>query len=105
MANVLNKSKIVINIHSQGKTSLNYRSFQCMGCETLVLNDFREEGVSLFKDNFIFYNNIEDLMTKIDYFIENEEQYKLITKALRKDVEKNHSHLSGVKKIQEICKF
>ena len=39
MANAINDSKIVYNINAQGISSLNYRTFQTMACERLLISD------------------------------------------------------------------
>ena len=93
MSKVINKSKIVFNYNAQGAGSLNYRTYQVMACEKLLLSDYRKEGEELFSpgENFVMFSSFDDLCLKIDYFLNNEEEYKRIVHAGREVVEKNHS--------------
>lgn len=104
MADAINASKIVINFNQQGVSSLNYRTIQSMACERLVLNDYRNEGVELFGDNFVYYSGVSDLIEKIRLYTENRQMYYLKTKNLRKYIESDFSHISGAQKIiGKIC--
>ena len=78
MAKAINRSKIVINMHSQGVSSLNYRTIQTVACKTLMLTDFREE-LDLFGGNIPFYVSFSDLIDKINYYLDNEKAYKYVT--------------------------
>ena len=77
MAEVINKSKIVINMNSQGMSSLNYRTIQTIACKTLMISDFRAE-LDLFSGNIPFYVNFDDLIEKINYYLNNEKAYDYI---------------------------
>jgi spore maturation protein CgeB len=93
MAVEINKTKIVFNFNAQALGALNYRTFQVIACEKLLLSDYREEAKELFSigENFVCFNTIADLEEKINYYLNNENEYKKITKAGRKIVEKNYS--------------
>ena len=49
-------------MHSQGVSSLNYRTFQVMACEKLLLCDYREEIDSLFNNKG--FSTISKVFTK-----------------------------------------
>ncbi len=102
MADTINKAKIVINFNEQGMGSLNYRTIQTMACERLLLGDFREEGLKFFGENYIYYEDVEDLIKKIDFYLKNEEIAKKIAKNTRKIIEEQFSHRAGVQKILDI---
>ncbi|MBQ3311540.1 glycosyltransferase [bacterium] len=74
MAQAINKAKIVINMNSQGISSLNYRTIQTVACKTLLISDFREE-LDLFSGNLPFYVNSADLVEKINYYLNNQKAY------------------------------
>lgn len=88
MAVVLNKAKIVFNMNSQGVSSLNYRTIQTIACKTLMISDFREE-INLFKGDLPFYINIQDLVDKINYYLDNEKAYEYTTNKCYETVSKH----------------
>ncbi len=77
MAQAINRSKIVINMNSQGISSLNYRTIQTAACKTLLLSDFRAE-LDLFSGNMPFYVDFSDLVEKINYYLTNEKAYEYV---------------------------
>lgn len=101
MSKVLNQSKIVINFNEQGISSINYRTIQSMACQTLIISDYREDGIDYFGKNFIYYKNFNDMVDKVSYFLQNNKQRNYIEEELRKIIEKDFSHIAGAKKIQE----
>ena len=78
MAKAINNSKIVFNMHSQGISSLNYRTFQTVACKRLMISDYREE-LALFDGHMPFYEDFSDLIFKIESYLEDKEAYKLVT--------------------------
>ena len=78
MARAINNSKIVFNMHSQGLSSLNYRTFQTAACKRLMISDYRDE-LSLFKGFMPFYEDMSDLIFKIESYLDDKEAYALIT--------------------------
>lgn len=75
MAKALNQAKIVFNINAQGISSLNYRTFQAAACKTLVISDYRTECGQLFQGKMPYYADFEDLVSKIKYFLQNQNAY------------------------------
>lgn len=103
MATALNKAKIVFNMNSQGISSLNYRTIQTMACKTLMITDFREE-INLFRGNLPFYINFEDLIEKINYYLQNKKAYEY---TVNKCYEITSEHLNSkvcTKQILDIVK-
>ena len=78
MARAINNTKIVFNMHSQGLSSLNYRTFQTAACKRLMISDYRDE-LSLFKGFMPFYEDMSDLIFKIESYLDDKEAYSLIT--------------------------
>lgn len=84
MAMALNKSKIVINFNSQGISSLNYRTFQTLACQTLLISDERDE-LDLFNNIIPMYKSLDDLKVKIKFYLNNDNSqvikkcYEIIT--------------------------
>ena len=78
MAIAINNSKIVFNMHSQGISSLNYRTFQTIACKRLMISDYREE-LALFDGQLPFYEDFSDLIFKIESYLEDKEAYNRVT--------------------------
>lgn len=106
MAKAINNAKIVINMHSQGESSLNYRTFQVMACQKLLISDYRAEITSLFNDNgLIIYKNIEDLKLKINHYLYNEIDYNEVIKNARARICEKHNAKLCVKKMIEFTQI
>ena len=103
MARAINKSKIVFNMHSQGLSSLNYRTFQTAACSRLMISDYREE-LSLFDGYMPFYEDMSDLIFKIENYLEDKDAYSTITKACENIVRQNHNSKDSVDYILDIVK-
>lgn len=78
MARAINNAKIVFNMHSQGLSSLNYRAFQTVACKRLMISDYRDE-LALFEGYMPYYEDMSDLIFKIESYLEDEDAYKTIT--------------------------
>ena len=77
MARAINKSKVVINMNSQGISSLNYRTMQTLACGKLLISDRRAE-LDLFDNRIPVYDDIESLKQNIDYFLSSSDEYKQV---------------------------
>lgn len=100
----INKSKIVINFTSQGIGSLNYRLFQVLACEKLLLTDDRSELNELFKigHDVICYQDDSDLAGKINDYLQNPQNFEQIIKNGRKTIEEKYSAIIAAQKILKI---
>ena len=99
MAKRINESKLVYNINAQGLSSLNYRTIQTLACKKLIISDYRKELDSLFNSEIPYYNSIEDLLYKIDYYLKNQEEYNTIVNSCYEKIKQNHNSKDCVKKI------
>ena len=98
MAREINKSKIVINMNSQGISSLNYRTMQTVACGKLLISDDRAE-LDLFNNKIPIYKDIKELKNSIKYYLENEQEYLDVTSYCLKISNENNTSFSGVKYI------
>ncbi len=107
MSEAINKSKIVINFTSQGESSLNYRVFQTLACEKLLLTDYQSEIEELFSPgkDILYYKNDEELIALIKNYIKTPQDYKKLIESGRKTVVQKYSSKMAVEKIIKICKF
>lgn len=86
MSKIINETKIIYNINAQGISSLNYRTIQTLACERLIISDERNE-LDIFNNIIPTYENAKDLAFKINYYLNNQEEYLKITKTCRKIIE------------------
>lgn len=103
MADAINKSKIVINMNSQGVSSLNYRTMQTLACKRLLISDKRQE-LDLFDNKIPIYKNSEDLKEKILFYLNNEQEYNRITEYCEMICREKYSSRQGVKYILDKIK-
>lgn len=103
MADAINKSKIVINMNSQGVSSLNYRTMQTVACKRMLISDKRQE-LDLFDNKIPTYENKEVLKEKILFYLNNEQEYNRITEYCEKICREKYSSRQGVKYILDKIK-
>lgn len=102
MAKAINKTKIVINMNSQGISSLNYRTMQTLACEKLLINDKRDE-LDLFENNIPVYDNVESLIKKIQHYLKYPDEYNSVARYCSGICRKQHNSVEGVKFILNKC--
>lgn len=103
MAKAINKTKIVINMNSQGVSSLNYRTMQTLACKRLLISDKRQE-LDLFDNKIPTYENKEVLKEKILFYLNNEQEYNRITEYCEMICREKYSSRQGVKYILDKIK-
>ena len=103
MADAINKSKIVINMNSQGVSSLNYRTMQTVACKRMLISDKRQE-LDLFDNKIPTYENKEVLKEKILFYLHNEQEYSRVTEYCEKICREKYSSRQGVKYILDKIK-
>lgn len=103
MAKAINKTKIVINMNSQGVSSLNYRTMQTLACKRLLISDERKE-LDLFDNKIPIYKSSEDLKEKILFYLHNEQEYSRVTEYCEKICREKYSSRQGVKYILDKIK-
>lgn len=100
-----NGSKIILNIHrpfdekyNKNRNgiiakSINNRTFDVASCEAFQLIDSKEELANYFEEGeeIISFQDKNDLLEKIYYYIENEEDRKQIAKNAREHVLTSHT--------------
>lgn len=100
---VFAKSKIVINCHSDiaGQYKGNMRVFEALGSGSFMLSD---KGVypEFLKDgkDFVSYENTNDLLDKIEYYLENENEREEIARHGYETICKHYSTEKGSKKLK-----
>lgn len=102
LSNLYQRYKINLNISSlQLETSLNNRLFDVFASEAFLLTDYKsdlEKIVPQYIDK-ITYQNVEDLNSKIEYYLVNENERKEITSEIKNIVLCNHTYMDRAKQI------
>ena len=78
---VFKQSKINLNITLRGmKGGVPLRAIDIMGCGGFLLSNFQSGFLDYFVpgEDFVYFENKEDLLYKIDYYLEHEEERKEI---------------------------
>ncbi len=95
MAKAINNTKIAFNMHSQGLSSLNYRTFQTAACKRLMISDYRDE-LSLFEGYMPYYEDMTDLIFKIENYLEDKDAYNMITEKCYQIAYQGHNSKDSV---------
>lgn len=84
-AEILNRSKISLSLchDGEGGGQLRKRAFEIMACKSLLVEDGVSETEKLFEVNkdFIIFRSKEELLEKIRYYLEHEEERKSIAQS------------------------
>lgn len=106
MTKAINSSKIILNMHSQGKSSFNYRTFQVLACKKLLISDYRAEAKNLSLDKeIVYYSDIEDAKLKIKHYLHNEVDYNEVIKNARARICENHDAKICTKKMIKLTQI
>ncbi|MBU0567726.1 glycosyltransferase, partial [bacterium] len=87
-------SKINLNItKAHSPTAINQRLFDVPACGGFVLTDFREDLNLLFDaDEVAYYQNKEDLLEKVRFYLSHPEEREKIARRARKRVLSQHTY-------------
>jgi spore maturation protein CgeB len=98
MAKVYSRSKIVFNKSVAG--DLNMRVFEAMSCGRLLLTDRIANGLEeLFVDkkHLVIYDDLADLIEKVEYYLRNADERERIATQGQKEVHQKHTYLHRAK--------
>lgn len=118
VANFYNGAKIVLNTHrpfnlkqNQNKLgiigkSINNRTFDIAACSSFQLIEFKEDLPNHFieDEEIVSFNNNQELVQKIDYYIKTEEERQRIADNARNRVLKEHTFEHRLEKMLELMK-
>ena len=102
---VFQQSKINLNITMCSiQTGLSQRIYDILGCGGFLLTNYQQEMFEYFEPDkeFVYYADYEDLMDKVDYYLEHDEERKLIAK---RGCEKAHCLFGYQKRICEMLRI
>lgn len=102
MPQVFRKSKINLNLTLRGiKSGVPLRAFDIMGSGGFLLSNFQADFLDLFvpEEDFVYYEDKEDLLQKIDYYLHHEEERKAIARNGHDKVAERHTYRHRVKEM------
>ncbi|MBL52026.1 MAG: hypothetical protein CMG57_08730 [Candidatus Marinimicrobia bacterium] len=106
MINVLNNTKMVLNVHSDFDIdyAINMRVFEALSMGCLLFTEKNKEVEKHFEDkkHLVIYSNENDLLEKINYFKKNKNLAKEICFNGQKEISKVHSTSSRFKEFINI---
>lgn len=111
LSNLYRESKICLNIHVPVHKNTNPRTFEILGNGNFELCDYRKDSDVhglINGENIVYYNDDEDAISKIDFYIENDDLRTRIGKngkilvsencTMRRCLERFASHLFDLSK-------
>lgn len=104
MVESINKYKIHFNRNISD--DLNYRTFETLGCQTFLLTNHTPGLDELFEigKHLITYDSADDLIQKINYYLNNETERNKIAKNGYEHVINNHTYLKRMEQFIKIIK-
>lgn len=103
MYKILAQTKIVINRHISAaeNNANNMRLFESTGMGAMLITDAKKNLAQLFKvdEEVVAYNNIDDLIKKIKYYLKDEKERRRIAAAGQKRTLTEHSYANRMKEL------
>lgn len=99
---IFKQSKINLNISYRGiKSGVPLRCFDIMGAGGFLLSNFQSGFLDLFipGEDFIFFENKEDLLQKVGYYLTHEKERQAIAKSGHDKVAASHTYRHRVKEM------
>jgi spore maturation protein CgeB len=116
VSNYYNGAKIVLNTHRPfnlknnqnrlgivGK-SINNRTFDVAACASFQLIEFKDDLKDHFIENeeIVAFNQFDDLVEKVGYYIESENERKQIARKAKERVLKEHTFQHRIEKMIQV---
>lgn len=101
---IFNQSKINLNITMRGIPSgISLRVFDVLGCGGFLITNYQPEIAELFVDgeDLVMYTDMDDLLQKIDYYLNHPEERQRIAKNGQKKVLSKHTYKDKLAQIIE----
>lgn len=102
MPHIFRRSRINLNITLRGmKSGIPLRAFDIMGCGGFLLSNFQADFLDFFVpgEDFVYYESKEDLLQKIDYYLDHEEERQAIAKNGHDKVAEGHTYRHRIREM------
>ena len=79
------------------------RAYDIMGCRGFLLTNFQEDFLRFFTpgEDFVYYESRQDLMDKIQYYLEHEEERMRIAESAHRKIAQDHTYDVRIRQILE----
>lgn len=106
MYKILSQSAITLNRHGEiaGNFASNMRLFEATGMGTCLITDWKENLHTIFEldEEVVTYSSTDELIEKVNYLLENNDERMKIAKAGQKRTLKEHTYQIRMKELLEI---
>lgn len=95
-----------IHFNANIANDINYRSFETIGCGTMLMTNYNKQYEKLgFKDfeNCVFYHSMDDIINKYNYLKDNPEEIKKIADAGH-ELSKKHTYKKRLEQVLDLFK-
>ena len=102
---VFKQSRINLNISRRGiKSGIPLRAFDIMGCGGFLLSNFQADFLDDFVpgEDLVFYESKEDLLQKVDYYLDHEEERQAVAKNGHDKVAAGHTYRHRIREMLDI---
>ena len=85
---------------------INFRTFETMGCDTLLFTNYTPDLDKLFdmEKHMVVYKDKVDLLEKLKYYLDNKEERLKLSKSGYEWVKTNHTFINRAKELINIIK-
>lgn len=102
MPRVFKQSRINLNITLRSiKSGIPLRGFDIMGAGGFLLSNYQADLLALFTpgEDLVYYESKEDLLRKIDYYLEHEEERRAIAKNGHDKIAAKHTYRHRIREM------
>ena len=92
MVCLFNRAKIILNIHAEDFLDTETRVFEALGCGSFLLTEQLSSENPFSNRELVQFKDIEDLMRKIRYFLDHDEEREAIAERGHLAALKNHTY-------------
>lgn len=107
MPHIFKTSKINLNITLRSiVTGIPLRCFDIMGCGGFLLTNYQADFDVFFiaGEDYVFYENCEDLLSKAEYYLSHDKERKEIAQNGHRKVLESHTYINRLTTIESIIK-
>lgn len=102
MPQIFKRSRINLNITLRGiQSGVPLRAFDIMGSGGFLLSDYQADFMDFFVpgEDFVYYENKKDLLKKIDYYLQHEDERRWIAQNGRDKIAAGHTYRHRVREM------
>lgn len=92
MVRLFNRAKIILNIHAEDFPDIETRVFEALGCGSFLLTEQLSSENPFSDRELVQFEDTEDLMKKIRYFLDHNEEREAIAERGHLAASKNHTY-------------